>query len=42
LDFAGEVVDVLSQPFRLRFAVADGWREHIPDFLVSIEGAGGS
>jgi hypothetical protein len=34
LDFAGEVVDVLSQPFRLRFATADGWREHIPDFLV--------
>lgn len=34
LDFAGGVVDVLSQPFRLRFAAADGWREHIPDFLV--------
>jgi hypothetical protein len=34
LDFAGEVTDVLSQPFRLRFAAAGGWREHIPDFLV--------
>jgi hypothetical protein len=38
LDFAGEVVDVLSQPFRLRFAAADGWREHIPDFLVVDQG----
>jgi hypothetical protein len=39
LDFAGEVVDVLSQPFRLRFAAADGWRQHIPDFLVIDRGA---
>jgi hypothetical protein len=34
LDFAGEVIDVLSQPFRLRFAAGARWREHIPDFLV--------
>lgn len=34
LDFAGGLVDVLSQPFRLRFATADGRREHIPDFLA--------
>ncbi len=34
LDFAGELVDVLSQPFRLRFQTRSGWREHVPDFLV--------
>jgi hypothetical protein len=34
LDFAGEAIDVLSQPFRLRFAAGGRWREHIPDFLV--------
>jgi hypothetical protein len=34
LDFAGGVIDVLSQPFRLRFATTTGWREHTPDFLV--------
>ena len=34
LDFAGELVDVLSQPFRLRFQTRSGWRDHIPDFLV--------
>ena len=33
LDFAADLTDVLSQPFRLRFATAEGWREHIPDFL---------
>jgi hypothetical protein len=38
LDFAGKVVDVLSQPFRLRFTTADGWREHIPDFLAIARG----
>lgn len=38
LDFAGEVIDVLSQPFRLRFAAAGGWQEHIPDFLVLARG----
>jgi TnsA endonuclease-like protein len=39
LDFAGEVIDVLSQPFRLRFAASGGWREHIPDFLVIARGS---
>jgi hypothetical protein len=39
LDFAGELVDVLSQPFRLRFATTAGWREHIPDFLVVTQGS---
>jgi hypothetical protein len=34
LDFAGELVDVLAQPFRLRFATTTGWREHTPDFLI--------
>jgi hypothetical protein len=34
LDFAGELVDVLAQPFRLRFATTTGWREHTPDYLV--------
>jgi hypothetical protein len=34
LDFAGGVTDVLAQPFRLRFATASGWRDHIPDFLA--------
>ncbi|MGC9668478.1 hypothetical protein ACNTMW_18220 [Planosporangium sp. 12N6] len=39
LDFAGGVSDVLGRPFRLRFATASGWREHIPDFLaVTAEG----
>jgi hypothetical protein len=34
LDFAAGLVDVLSQPFRLRFATGDGWYEHVPDFLA--------
>lgn len=34
LDFAGDVTEVLSQPFRLRFATSVGWREHVPDFLA--------
>lgn len=34
LDFAGEVVDVVSQPLRLSFVTADGRRDHTPDFLV--------
>jgi len=38
LDFAGELVDVLAQPFRLRFATMTGWREHIPDFLAVTRG----
>ncbi|WP_237302803.1 TnsA-like heteromeric transposase endonuclease subunit [Streptomyces sp. S063] len=38
LDFCGQVRDVLSQPFRLRFL--DGARRtHIPDFLVATAGA---
>lgn len=31
---------MLSQPFRLRFATGEGWREHTPDFLA-LTGAGG-
>lgn len=35
LDFCGEMTDVLSQPFRLRFTTTDGGTvEHIPDFLT--------
>ncbi len=34
LDFAGELVDVLSQPLKLRFRASDGTREHVPDFYV--------
>jgi hypothetical protein len=34
LDFAGGIIDVLSQPFRLRFIAEDGPREHIPDFFA--------
>ncbi|MGW0336996.1 TnsA endonuclease N-terminal domain-containing protein [Streptomyces sp. NPDC003011] len=34
LDFAGEVIEVLSQPLRLAFHSAEGRREHTPDFLV--------
>ncbi|SEH02383.1 hypothetical protein SAMN05444920_12641 [Nonomuraea solani] len=34
LDFAGTVVEVLPQPFRLRFETAEGFSEHIPDFLA--------
>ena len=35
LDFAGAVARVWSQPLRLRFQTRAGWREHVPDFLVS-------
>jgi hypothetical protein len=35
LDFAGELIDVLSQPFRLAFTSIDGPGEHIPDFLAT-------
>jgi hypothetical protein len=35
LDFAGDVVDVIAQPLRLRFATAGGWRQHTPDFLAT-------
>ena len=34
LDFAGELIEVLSQPFRLTFTSADGPGDHIPDFLA--------
>lgn len=35
LDFAGDLVDVVSQPLRLRFTLASGkCREHTPDFLA--------
>src|ERR1700676_72520 len=35
LDFAGDLVDVVSQPMRLRFTVVSGrCREHTPDFLA--------
>jgi hypothetical protein len=34
LDFAGDLVDVLAQPLRLRYVTAEGPREHIPDFLA--------
>lgn len=40
LDFAGQVVDVLAQPFRLRFAARDGWGEHVPDFLAVTRSGG--
>src|SRR5205814_880907 len=33
-DFAGAVAEVVCQPFRLRFATADGPVEHIPDVLA--------
>lgn len=35
LDFAGEVIDVVSQPVRLQFETADGKREHVPDFFAA-------
>ncbi|MEV4135038.1 TnsA-like heteromeric transposase endonuclease subunit [Dactylosporangium sp. NPDC049742] len=34
LDFAGEVVQVLGQPFRLRFTVGGQRRDHVPDVLA--------
>ncbi|MGW1617097.1 TnsA-like heteromeric transposase endonuclease subunit [Streptomyces sp. NPDC002285] len=34
LDFAGEVTDVVSQPFRMRFGGAARERPHTPDYLV--------
>jgi hypothetical protein len=40
LDFAADLVDVLSQPFRLRFATSEGWREHTPDFLALTRAGG--
>jgi hypothetical protein len=40
LDFAGQVLDVFAQPFRLRFATQAGWEQHIPDFLAVTRGGG--
>ena len=34
LDFAGNLIDVVSQPMRLRFDTAEGRRSHTPDFLA--------
>jgi hypothetical protein len=34
LDFAGDLVDVLGQPVRLRYFTREGRREHVPDFLA--------
>ncbi len=34
LDFAGDLVDVVSQPLRLRFDTVEKSREHTPDFLA--------
>jgi hypothetical protein len=33
-DFIGDLVDLVSQPMRLRFTTASGSAEHIPDFLA--------
>ena len=38
LDFAGDLEDVLSQPFRLAFTADDGPGEHTPDFLAVTRG----
>jgi hypothetical protein len=34
LDFAGDIVDVMSQPVKFQFETTTGLREHIPDFLA--------
>ncbi|MFF0656083.1 TnsA-like heteromeric transposase endonuclease subunit [Micromonospora tulbaghiae] len=34
LDFAGDLIDVLAQPLRLRYVTDSGAHEHIPDFLA--------
>jgi hypothetical protein len=34
LDFAGDLIDVVSQPLRLRFEASGTSREHTPDFLA--------
>ncbi|MEV6867700.1 TnsA-like heteromeric transposase endonuclease subunit [Streptosporangium subroseum] len=34
LDFAADLVDVVSQPLRLRFCTAEKKRSHTPDFLA--------
>ncbi|MFE9803732.1 TnsA-like heteromeric transposase endonuclease subunit [Streptomyces goshikiensis] len=34
LDFAGDLIDVVSQPLKLRFQTGQRHREHTPDFLA--------
>src|SRR5262249_26405917 len=34
LDFAAGLLDLVSQPFRMRFSTRDGWRAHTPDLLL--------
>lgn len=34
LDFAGDVVDVVSQPFKISFATCGKRRSHTPDYLA--------
>ncbi|WP_234437936.1 hypothetical protein [Streptomyces sp. WM6368] len=34
LDFAGDLLEVLSQPLRIRFRTAEKWRIHTPDFFA--------
>ncbi|MFG3602641.1 TnsA-like heteromeric transposase endonuclease subunit [Micromonospora chersina] len=34
LDFVGGLVDVLAQPFELRYCTTGGVRRHVPDFLA--------
>lgn len=38
LDFAGDLVDVVSQPVRLGFETAGGARTHTPDYLAVTHG----
>ena len=38
LDFAGELVDVVSQPVRLAFETLHGGRVHTPDYLAVTRG----
>jgi hypothetical protein len=37
-DFIGDVVDLVSQPMRMKFTTLTGSAEHIPDFLVVTRG----
>ncbi|PVE04523.1 hypothetical protein Y717_11480 [Streptomyces scopuliridis RB72] len=38
LDFAGGLLELLPQPFLLRFRAEGRWREHTPDFLAVTRG----
>jgi hypothetical protein len=38
LDFLGDVVDLVSQPMRIRFVASGALVEHIPDFLLVTRG----